>query len=316
MDGNKNTTEFSISSDYLVPDVENKEDYLKYKIRVFKTVPVNVALVCKNKFTGNVTSCSQGFKIIFPWLSSKLISLASKTVDYPDDVYKTKDGIEVTIDFALTIKIVDPVAFEVNSQNPLQEVGVLAMDLMRSYVARIDAETLYRSTIDLRDIDPTGQLHQNASLTGVDVTRFYVKNIELPQTMKDDFERKVTAVKENEIAQIQAETVRTQANAEAESAKIKATANVEVRIAELRQMIQILADSGCTKEQIVEYLKSSQFANGTAQVIANLNSRSSDSSALSAASIVAGAVRNGQQQSVLNGDGTLQEQGPVRARGR
>ena len=293
---NNDPSSFSISSDYLVPNVANKEDYTRYKIRIFKSVPANTSLVCSNKFTGSVKKRGVGLKVIFPWVTSKLVSLASKTVNYPEDIYKTLDGIQVTIDFALTIQITDPVAFEINSQNPLQEVGSLAVDLMRSYVAGKTAEDLYKSTINLADIDPDGRLHDNAERTGVDVKNFYVKNIELPKSMKDDFEKKVAAQKEKEIAEINVETSKYEAEAAFQQDKKK----MEIELEKLRNMIKILAQNGFSKEQIANYLRTSQFANGTAQVIANLNGRESDVSALNAASVVSNAVRGSNTPEIKN----------------
>ena len=38
-----------LSKDYLIPDVNNKEEYQNYKVRVFTSVPENTVLLCKNK---------------------------------------------------------------------------------------------------------------------------------------------------------------------------------------------------------------------------------------------------------------------------
>jgi len=288
-----------ISKDFLIPDVENKDDYKTYKVELFRTVPANTALICKNTFTGAVSSRSKGLTFIFPWISSKFVSLASKTIDYPKEIYKTMDGIEVAVDFALTVKVSDPVDFEVESQNPLQEVGIVAMDLMRAYVATVNAEELYRSTVNISDVDPANELEDVADAIGIKVTNIYVKNIELPKSMKDDFEKLVTATKERDIAQIKAETLRTQAQAEADSDKIRSNAVLEVELIKMREIIKILTDKGYSSEQVIEFLRTSQFANGTASVIANIDGKT-DSSSLSAAQMVAGMLGNNNNNNMNN----------------
>ena len=297
-----------ITKDYLIPDVENKDDYREYKVQLFRTVPVKTALVCKNIITGVITARPKGLTFVLPWVSTKLVSLASKTIDYPKEIYKTSDGIEVGVDFALTVRVMDPVAFEVNSQNPLQEVGILAMDLMRAYVAGVEAEILYKQTVTLRDIDPTDQLANITNLTGIKVSNIYVKNIELPKTIKDDFEKRVAATKERDIAQIKADTLRTQSQGEADAASIKATATIKVELAKMRDIILTLQQNGYSNEQILDFLRTSQFANGTAQVIANLDGKT-DSSVLSATQAVA--------NSILSNSGNVNHQNsvnPVRVR--
>lgn len=269
-----------ITRDYLIPDMDDKSGYTKYSVSLFKTVPKNTVLVCKNKFTGSVTKKGTGLRFNLPWVASKFVSTATKTIDYPKEVYKTQDGIEVTIDLALTVKVVYPVVYETGSQNPLQELGILAKDLMRTYVASMNAEDLYKTTFNLTAIDKKDRFKNLAKSTGVEVKRVYVKNIELPQSMKDDFEKQVAAEKEHKIAKVKADTAMIEAQTQADKLDVQ---------------IKAFIKNGFTKEQIIKYLIEHGFANGNAQVIANLNGNT-NSSSLGAAQMVVNGINNGNNQ--------------------
>ena len=72
-----------ISKDFLIPDVENKDDYKTYKVELFRTVPANTALICKNTFTGAVSSRSKGLTFIFPWIKLLILGTLGHTNKSP-----------------------------------------------------------------------------------------------------------------------------------------------------------------------------------------------------------------------------------------
>src|SRR5690625_552870 len=101
-------------------------DYFKeYKIKIFRAVPPNVALICKNIFTGKPFVKNSGLAILAPWVESKYVSLAQNTRDYPKIKYKTLDGIEVNVDIAITFAIVDPIKYEFNNNDIFQQLGII-----------------------------------------------------------------------------------------------------------------------------------------------------------------------------------------------
>ena len=136
-----------LSKEYMIPDVENKEDYQKYKVMFFRSVPQNNVLICRNRLTGDIIKKGKGLRMIFPWWESKFMSIASKNIDYPPMSYRTKDGLEVKVDMALSVKIEKPLTYEVSSQNPLQELGIVIKELMRSYVASKTVADLDKANI-------------------------------------------------------------------------------------------------------------------------------------------------------------------------
>ena len=93
------------------------DDFSKYKIRIFKAVPPNMALICQNIFTGKPFLKTSGLVILMPWIKSKMVSLARNTIDYSKEKYRTSDGIEVTVDLAIVFSIVNPVDYEFNNIN-------------------------------------------------------------------------------------------------------------------------------------------------------------------------------------------------------
>lgn len=263
-----------VTKEYLIPDEEkSNDDYNDYTVKVFRSVPSTCVLVCRNKYSGAVTKLGPGFHLVAPWKEAKLIYVGAKTLDYPKEVYTTKDNVEVTIDLAIRVRVSYPVMFETKSQNPLQEVGILAKKLMRTYVSTLNADTLRGKNISLSDIDENGEFKKlEKSVSGVNVDTVYVKSIELPDNMLKSFSDIADANNREKVAIIEARTNKLKAETEASSTRI---------------LVEQLKNAGLTSDQIVNLIINSKFAaKDGAQVIANLNGDSN----LSSAQIVANAI--------------------------
>lgn len=133
----------------LMPEGANDEDYKGFKFKLFRVVPENVAVIRKGWITGRITVKGSGLRF-FPWFDTKLISVASKNIDFPPEEFKTNDGIMVKIDIAATIKVVDPYKFETKGLNPLQELAVVTKSVIRNFVESLDAKDL---TKDINNLD-------------------------------------------------------------------------------------------------------------------------------------------------------------------
>lgn len=289
-----------LSKDYLIPDVNNKEEYQNYKVRIFTSVPENTVLLCKNKITGRYYTLGSGFKIVAPWVETKFVSLATKPIDYPKEVYKTSDGIEVTVDLAISVKITDAVKFERDSQAPLTELGVVAKDLMRIYIAQKEADEIYTTRVTKSNLDPENRLAEFEEKTGLKVEKIYLKNIELPRSIVDDYEKKKEAEKKRDIAKIEAEEQEIRANANAKVTRIEGEAHAAVKAKEIDYIVETLIAKGLTKNQIIDYMAKTIFAKEGTQVIANLNGNPVDSANIGAMSAVANTlIKNTEENNTI-----------------
>lgn len=292
---------------FMIPNVENKEDYGFFKVKIFRSVPENTVLLCKNRITGRYYSLNNGFKIVAPWVESKFVSLAAKTIDYPKEVYKASDGIEVTVDLAVTIKIVDAIKYEKESQTPLTQLGIVLKDLMRSFVAQKETDDLYMTEVRTNNIDPNKQLEEFEEKYGIKVDSLNIKNIELPRSIVDDYEKKKEAEKKREIAKIEAEEQEIRANANALVAKIEGEAKASVKAKEIDYIVEALVKKGLTKNQIIDYMAKTVFAKEGTQVIANLNGNPVDSANIGAMSAVANTVLNNNSENDIVENNEIQK---------
>jgi len=260
-------------SNFFIPEGVEEENYILYKTKLFRVVPPKTVLIKKNVFTGTLKATTPGLKVVMPWYKSKFLSTASKNIDYPEESFKTDDGIFVNVDPALTVKVTNPVKFELENLNPIQELGVLAKSVLRSFIASKTESDLTHNRFTLEDIDPRpqdqngnvypSQFEQFAQKYGITVTECYFKNIELPQSLKDDYEKAKAQEKENarllakaqnalQVAEIEAQTLAIESQA-------KAKANALIQSTQLERLIEVLTNSNMSMEQIQSFI----LANGT-----------------------------------------------------
>ena len=214
---------------------EEVDDFSSYKIRVFKAVPPNMALICQNIFTGKPFVKTSGLVVVGFWVKSKMVSLADNTIDYSKEKYKTKDDIELTIDLAITFSVNDPVKYEFNNNDPMQELKIKTQDMLRQYVALKTVDEMTNGRHTLNDFDPNRDYVSFAVENGIEIKNIYFKNVELPQSMKDDYEKQKVQERENARLVAEAEAKKEiaicEAQARLEAARVDAQANKILGIA-------------------------------------------------------------------------------------
>lgn len=122
-------------------------------------------------------------------------SLKEHAIDVPPQQCITKDNITVEIDGILYLVVVDPVKASYGIINYLFATTQLAQTTMRSEVGKLDLDR----TFEERD-------HINRSIVeavdkasdpwGVKVTRYEIKNITPPQSIRDAMEKQMRAERE------------------------------------------------------------------------------------------------------------------------
>ena len=243
--------------------------FTNYEVKLFRMVPENAKLVCQNRITGKVIVKNKGFHFILPWYRSKLVNITKTTIDYPKEKYLTRDGIYVEVDPAMTVRIVDPVKYEFKNVNPLQELGVLTKDVIRSFIAGKDAKELIGTNFSIEKKDPSRLFADFEERTGLHISHLFFKNVELPKELVDDYEKAKTQELENKRAIAEAKSKKEQAEINAQAERIKADAEAYREKVRLQATIEVLKEKGYEKEAL-EILKTSLIAGSKASIIANL----------------------------------------------
>ena len=130
---------------------KQEKDPFKYFItKVYRTIPKNCALLIRNKFNGErVRVKTGGFALIAPWCESKLVSLAVKNIDYEELQFDEKEGQQIKVDLALSVRVVDPIKYEYAHQNIEQELKIRVYSMMRVLVRQATFEELSNRHFEL-----------------------------------------------------------------------------------------------------------------------------------------------------------------------
>ena len=252
---------------------EEIDDFNKYRIRLFRAVPPNMALICKNIFTGKPFVKNSGLVVLMPWVESKMVSLADNTIDYPKEKYKTSDGIELTIDLAITFSILDPIKYEFNNNDPMQELKIKTQDMLRQYVALRTVDEMTNGRHTLNDFDANRDYVSFSVGNGIEIKNVYFKTIELPQSMKDDYEKQKVQERENArllaeaqtrkaVAKLEAEARLEAARIDAETKKALGTAENMVQADEIKRILLEVDQMNADPVDKLELLKARFLSDG------------------------------------------------------
>ena len=261
------------------------DDFSQYKIRVFKAVPPNMALICQNIFTGRPFVKNSGLVILMPWVKSKLVSLAENTIDYPKEKYKTSDDIEVTVDLAITFSISDPIKYEFNNNDPMQELKTKTQDMLRQFVALRSVDEMTNGRHTLNDFDPNRDYVSFAIGNGINIKNVYFKTVELPQSMKDDYEKQKVQERENArllaeaknkkaVARIEAEARLEAARIDAEANQILGTAANVVQADEIKKILENVDKMDTDPTAKLELLKAQLLSKGNGNLFYGMDGQS------------------------------------------
>ncbi len=168
-------------------------------ITLFKTarvVPNKEAYIVERLGKFNAT-LEAGFHILFPWIDAIAYkhTLKEQAVDVPSQACITKDNIQVEVDGILYIKVMDPVKASYGIDNYLFATIQLAQTTMRSEMGKMDLDR----TFEEREAINMGILKVLDEATipwGVKVTRYEIKNINPPKSIKDAMEKQMRAERE------------------------------------------------------------------------------------------------------------------------
>jgi regulator of protease activity HflC (stomatin/prohibitin superfamily) len=164
-----------------------------------------------------------GFHILVPFLDSVAYkhSLKEVALDVPSQTCITRDNIAVEVDGVLYLQVVDPVKASYGIEDYIFASSQLAQTTMRSEIGKLELDRTFeeRENINGAIIHAVDKASDS---WGVKITRYEIKNITPPQSVKDALEKQMRAEREKRAAIAESEGERQSKINIAEGAKQQA----------------------------------------------------------------------------------------------
>lgn len=122
-------------------------------------------------------------------------TLKEQAIDVPSQICITRDNISVEVDGILYMQVVDPQKASYGISNYAFAAIQLSQTTMRSIIGKLELDKTFeeRETINRSIVDAVDKA---SDPWGVKVTRYEVKNITPPQSIKDAMEKQMRAERE------------------------------------------------------------------------------------------------------------------------
>ena len=138
-----------------------------------------------------------GFHILIPFFDkvSYKHTLKEQAIDVPAQACITKDNIAVEVDGIIYLQVIDPKKASYGINRYQFASTQLAQTTMRSVIGKLELDKTFeeRETMNFAIVDAVDKASEP---WGVKVTRYEVKNILPPQSIKDAMEKQMRAVRE------------------------------------------------------------------------------------------------------------------------
>ncbi len=142
-----------------------------------------------------------GFHILTPFLDrvSYKHSLKEVAVDVPPQMCITRDNIAVEVDGVLYLQVIDPVKASYGIENFLFASTQLSQTTMRSEIGKLELDKTFEERDAINHAIITA-VDKASDPWGVKITRYEIKNIHPPQTVRDALEKQMRAEREKRAA--------------------------------------------------------------------------------------------------------------------
>ncbi len=193
---------------------------------------------------------SAGLNFIIPYVQSVAAdrNLKEQSLEIISQPAITKDNITLDIDGILFMKVTDAAAATNNITDYKLSVTQLAMTTMRNAIGSMELDECFQNR-DAINAQILNSMTEATAPWGVMVTRYEIKDITPPQTIREDMEKQMTAEREKRSVILTAEGVKTAAITEAEGQKQARVLDAEAAKAE-----QVLAAEASKESQILTAL--------------------------------------------------------------
>ncbi len=169
-----------------------------------------------------------GFHILFPFIDrvSYKHSLKEVAVDVPSQICITSDNIAVDVDGVLYMQIMDPKKASYGITDLMFASTQLAQTTMRSEIGKLDLDRTFEERVSINTAIIQA-VDKASDPWGVKITRYEIKNITPPQSVKDALEKQMRAEREKRAAIAESEGKRQAVINVAEGDKQEAIAKSE-----------------------------------------------------------------------------------------
>ena len=138
-----------------------------------------------------------GFHLLIPFVDKIAYkhTLKETALDVPPQVCITRDNIQVEVDGVLYMQVMDPVKASYGITNYIWASTQLAQTTMRSEIGKMELDKTFeeRTLINKAIVDAVDRA---SDPWGIKITRYEIKNIVPPQSIKDAMEKQMRAERE------------------------------------------------------------------------------------------------------------------------
>lgn len=161
-----------------------------------KVVPQRQAYIIERLGKYNETLLA-GFKIIVPFVDKVAykLSLKEQAIDVASQTCITRDNIAVEVDGILYLQVVDPQKASYGIDNYIFAAIQMAQTTMRSVIGKLELDKSFEERDSINSVIVEA-VDKASDPWGVKVTRYEVKNITPPQSIKDAMEKQMRAERE------------------------------------------------------------------------------------------------------------------------
>ena len=165
-------------------------------LSTIKIVPQRSAYIVERfgKYKGTLMA---GFHVIIPFVDKIAYKhiLKEQVMDVPAQICITKDNISVEVDGVMYLQIMDAQKASYGIDNYRQAAIQLAQTTMRSIIGKMELDKTFEEREAMNSII-VDAVDRASEPWGVKVTRYEVKNITPPQSIKDAMEKQMRAERE------------------------------------------------------------------------------------------------------------------------
>jgi regulator of protease activity HflC (stomatin/prohibitin superfamily) len=163
---------------------------------MIKIVPQRTAIIVERlgKYKATYTA---GFQLLIPFFDKVRYrhTLKEQAIDVAPQICITRDNIAVEVDGILYLQVLDPQKASYGIDNYRFASIQIAQTTMRSVIGKLELDKTFeeRETINVTIVEAVDKASEP---WGVKVTRYEVKNISPPQSIKDAMEKQMRAERE------------------------------------------------------------------------------------------------------------------------
>jgi len=165
-------------------------------VRTIRIVPQKQAYIVE-RLGKYATTLEAGFHVLVPFVDRVAYrhTLKEQSIDVAPQQCITKDNIAVEVDGILYMQVVDPKRASYGIDNYRFASTQLAQTTMRSVMGKLDLDKTFEEREQINSVI-VDAVDKASDPWGIKVTRYEVKNIMPPQSIKDAMEKQMRAERE------------------------------------------------------------------------------------------------------------------------